>query len=55
VAARTAPRRFDLNQRFDRATLYEKSVLGTVWPHKPEIVRPIKDGANQNACGFLPI
>jgi hypothetical protein len=29
------------------ASLYEESVLDTVWPRKPDIVRPIKGGANR--------
>lgn len=29
------------------ASLYEKSVLGLVWPRKPDIVRPIEGGANR--------
>jgi hypothetical protein len=29
------------------AALYEESVLDTVWPHRPDIVRPIEGGANR--------
>jgi hypothetical protein len=29
------------------ASLYEESVLDTVWPRKPDIVRPIEGGANR--------
>lgn len=29
------------------ASLYEESVLDTVWPHKPDIVRPTVGGANR--------
>jgi len=29
------------------AALYEETVLDTVWPHRPDIVRPIEGGANR--------
>ena len=29
------------------ASLYEEAVLDLVWPHRPDIVRPIEGGANR--------